>query len=226
MDINKNVIIRFDSGFFNSVNETRSWKALILDLQKSFETILIIYSVRISAHSVNTNVLFRSTVEINLYNFDSTIPWISFSGSFGSINSFLWQLSWIAWHHFGYIKVRMNEKIAKYIRCGNKVGTVYYSSDKVFRSSLALSCLWKINDVAKPESHQLFKCWISKKHPGGQSLVVIPYHMVHMRFSMWYGPWLMDHGSYDMGHKVWSEMTTKLTKSFINNFCIVSETAQ
>ena len=32
-----------------------------------------------------------------------------------------------------------------------------------FRSSLALSCLWKINDVAKPESHQLFKCWISKK---------------------------------------------------------------
>ena len=155
---------------------------------------LFICSDRISAHSVNTNVLFRSTVEI--YNLDLTIPWISLSGSFGSINSFLWQLSWITWHHFGYIKVRINEKLR------NKTGVErrldQYSTVMVgfSRSSLALSCLWKINDVAKPESHQLFKCWISKKYPGGQSLVVSPFYTAHIIRTIPYG--FMSNGPYEI----------------------------
>ena len=47
---------------------------------------------------IHTNDLF-CTVAIK--NIDLTIPRISSSGSFGSIDSFLWQLSWITWHHLG-----------------------------------------------------------------------------------------------------------------------------
>ena len=139
---------------------------------------------------IHTNDLF-CTVAIK--NIDLTIPRISSSGSFGSIDSFLWQLSWITWHHFG-LKIGYNRR---------KIWNISGVEIQLCLSSLALSCLWKINDVAKPESHQLFKCWISKKYPGGQSLVVSPNEKymygtvisIHMSYII-YGMVKNDHETY------------------------------